>query len=123
MHMLPQIMPYWIDSVLHRGEAMYISVIDFQWYCTQRKGSNVLAIYHLIMITCISYEIMFTIYLPKLINIAPFLTCVIRVTDPIRPCNIDYSGLEWSNINTFWYWCGKYTFIADAGNYNQMLNY
>ena len=24
--------------MVHRGEAMYISVIDFQWYCTQRNG-------------------------------------------------------------------------------------
>ena len=95
---------------------MYISVIDLQWYGTQRKGFNGLAIHYWIMITCISYEIIFTISLPKLINIALFLTCVIRVTDPIRPCNIDYSGVEWSNINTFWYWYGKYTFIADAGN-------
>ena len=38
---------YWImDSFLFtlrleyylRGEAMYISLIDFQWYCTKRNG-------------------------------------------------------------------------------------
>ena len=52
---------------LHSDEAMYVSVIDFQWYCV----FNSLVIRHLIMITCISYEIIFTIYLPKLINIAP----------------------------------------------------
>ena len=23
---------------LHSDEAMYVSVIDFQWYCTQRNG-------------------------------------------------------------------------------------
>ena len=27
----------------------------------------------------------------------------------------DYSGLEWSNINTFWYLYGKYDSIADGG--------
>ena len=79
---------------------------------------NGLVIHHLIMITCISYEIIFTISPSKLINIASLLTCVIHVTDSIRHCNIDYSGLEWSNIKTFWYWYGKYIFIADAGNYN-----
>ena len=30
----------------------------------------------------------------------------------------DYSGTEWSNINAFWYWYGKYISIADAGNGN-----
>ena len=30
-----------------------------------------LVIHHLIMITCISFEIVFTVSLPKLINIAP----------------------------------------------------
>ena len=60
-------------------------------------------VHYLIMITCISYEIMFTLSLPKLINIASVLTSVIRVTDSIRHCNTDYSGLEWSNINMFWY--------------------
>ena len=49
---------------------------------------NSLIIHHLIMITCISYEIMFNISLPKLINIAPLQTCVICVTDSIRHCNI-----------------------------------
>ena len=63
------------------------------------------------MITCISCQIIFTIYLPKLINIPPLYTCVIRVTDSITLCNTDYWGLEWSNVNTFWYWCGKYIFI------------
>ena len=48
-----------------------------------------------------SYDIMFIISLPKLINIAPVQTCVIRVTDSIRHCNTDYSDLEWSNIITF----------------------
>ena len=32
---------------------------------------NSLILHHLIMITCISSEIMFTICLPKLVNIAP----------------------------------------------------
>ena len=56
----------------------------------------------LIIITCISYEIVFTISLPKLINIAPLKTYVTRVTDAIRHCNTDYSGLEWKNFNAFW---------------------
>ena len=64
---------------------------------------NNLIIHHLIIITCISYENVFTTYLPKLINIAPFQTCVIRVTDSIRHCNTDFSGFEWGSVNTFWY--------------------
>ena len=74
--------------------------------------------HNLIMMTCISYEIIFTISLPKWIDIAPFQTCVIHVTDSIIHCNTDYSGLEWSNIKTFWYKYGKYISIADAGNHN-----
>ena len=62
-----------------------------------------LIIHHLIMITCISYAIIFTLALPILINIASLQTCVIRVTDSIRHCKTDYSGIEWSNIYTFWY--------------------
>ena len=34
-----------------------------------------------------------------------------------------YSGLEWNNINTFWYKYGKYISIADAGNHNLKVNY
>ena len=45
------------------------------------------------MITRIDYEIIFTTSLPKLINIAPLKICVIRVTDSIKHCNTDYSGL------------------------------
>ena len=52
-----------------------------------------LFIHHLIVITCISCEIIFTISLPKLINIAALSTFVIYVTDSIRHCNTDYSGL------------------------------
>ena len=105
-------------GVIHSGEAMYISMIDFQWYCTKGMVFNSLIIHHLIMITCISYEIVFTISLPKLINIAPLWSCIIRVTDSIRHSNTNYSDLEWFNINIFWYWYSKYIFIADAGNYD-----
>ena len=70
------------------------------------------------MITCISYEIIFAISLPKLINIAPLQTRVIRATDSIRHSNTDHLGLEWSNIDTFWYQYVKYISIADAGNHN-----
>ena len=54
---------------VHRGEAMYISVIDSIYFAHMVFSS--LAIHHLIMITCISYEIILTISLPKYINIAP----------------------------------------------------
>ena len=48
----------------------------FQWLISiyiayKDMGFNGLVIHHLIMITRISYEIIFTISLPKLINIAP----------------------------------------------------
>ena len=69
----------------------------------QEMVLNSLINHHMIMITCISYEIIFTISLSKLINIAPLQTCVTRVTDSIRHCNTDSSGLEWSNIKAFWY--------------------
>ena len=64
---------------------------------------NSLITHHLIKITRISYETMFTISLQKLINIAPLKTCVICVTASIRHCDTDYSGLKWCNINTCWY--------------------
>ena len=94
----------------------------FQWLITndvEHKGMvlNGLVIHHLIMITCINYEIIFTIALPKLLILLQYES-VIRVTDCIRHFNTDYSGLEWSNNNTFWFWYGKYTFIADAGYYD-----
>ena len=55
----------------YRGEAIYISMIDFQWFFVRKEMVlNCLIIHHLIMITCISHEIIFTISLPKLINIA-----------------------------------------------------
>ena len=57
---------------IHRGEAMYISVIDSIYFAHKDMVFGSLAIHQLIMITCISYEIIFTtISLPKLINIAP----------------------------------------------------
>ena len=59
-------------TVQHRGEAMYISIIDFHIYIAHKEiVSNRLVIHNLIMITGTSYEITFTISLPKLINIAP----------------------------------------------------
>ena len=57
-------------SGTHWGEAMYISLIDFQWYHT-KNGLNDLIIHNLIMITCIRYGITFAISLPKLINVVP----------------------------------------------------
>ena len=65
--------PYIIRAVVHRVEAMYVSVIDYQWYCTQRNGFQWYShSQHLIMITRISYEIILTISIPKFINIALF---------------------------------------------------
>ena len=109
--------------MLHRGEAMYISVIDFQWYCMKRKG------FQWFSHSSFDYDYMHQLWnyiyyiSTKIDYYCSILTCVIRATDPIRHCNIDYSGLEWRDINTFWYWCGKYIFIADAGYYNWMSNY
>ena len=108
----------WITQV-HRGEAMYISLIDSH-DIAQKVVLNSLFIHHFIIITCIKYEVIFTISLPKLINIASVQTCVIRVTDSIRHSNTDYSGLEWNNINIFG---GKLIFIADAGNHNLLVNH
>ena len=56
----------------HRGEAMCISLrLISNDIVYEECVFNGLVIHHLITITCISYEIIFTIYLPKLINIAP----------------------------------------------------
>ena len=72
------------------------------------------------MITCISREIMFTITIPKLINIAE--------TTTLNLCNSRYSFHqtctvtqitqvgEWRNIDPFWYKYGKYISIADTSN-------
>ena len=50
---------------------MYISVIDSIYFAHKDMVFSSLAILHLIMITCISYAIIFIIFLPKFINIAP----------------------------------------------------
>ena len=81
---------------------MYIPVI-FNAIVQKEKVLNSLIIHHMVMATCISYEIISTISLPKLVNIDPLETGVIHVTDSIRDSNTDYSGSEWININTFTY--------------------
>ena len=119
------IMSYLHDKLLwwfKGGSITGVKQCTFQWLISNDIAQietvfNSLIIHHLILITCISYEMMFTISLPKLINIAPVYTCVIRVIDSIRHCNTDYSGLERSNTNTFWSWCGKCIFMADTGNH------
>ena len=96
-----------IPSMMPRNP-QFVKQSTFPWFISNDIAQkeivlNSLLIQHLIMITRISYEIIFTIALPKLIYIARLLTCVIRVTDSIRHYNTDYSGLEWTNIDTFWY--------------------
>ena len=54
------------------------------------------------MTTYISYENIFNVSVPKCINIAPLWTWVIHVTVADGVYNTDYTGLKWSNINTFW---------------------
>ena len=66
---------------------------------------NSLIIHRLIIITCISYEIVVTKSLPKLINTVPLLTCVICVTDAIRHRNTDnsvYSGAILMRLALIW---------------------
>ena len=97
-----RLMLVWILSLLYSTTG--VKLCTFRWLISHDIAQkemvlNSSIIHHLIIITCISYEIIFTKSLPKLINIAPFQTCVIHVTDSIRHCNADYSGLEWSNIN------------------------
>ena len=74
------------------------------------------------MIICISYENMFTAYVPNCINIAPLWTWAVHVTVADGIYNTDYKDLKWSNINKFWKICSRYNFIADACNHNQMMN-
>ena len=61
-----------------------------------------LIIYHLIMMTCISYGNIFAKLLPKYINVAPLWTWIFcfRLSDGIY--NTDYTCLKWSNSNQFW---------------------
>ena len=99
----PRWLLFYHSSCNHSGEAMYISLIDFSWYCPKRNG------FKWFNHSSFDYDYMhqlwtyiFTISLPKVIDIAPLQTCVIRVTDLTRHCNTDFSCLEWSNTNTFW---------------------
>ena len=59
----------WV-TVVHRGEAMYLSLIDFQWTSKKQGIFISLIIHQLFMITCISYENIFAIWEAKYINIA-----------------------------------------------------
>ena len=54
------------------------------------------------MFTCISYGNIFARLLWKSINVAPLKTWIICVTMSDGICNMDYTGLKWSNINEFW---------------------
>ena len=38
-------------------------------------------------------------------------------------CNMDYTSLKLSNINTFWYWYSKYIFITNADNPNWIISH
>ena len=49
---------------------MYISLIA-DAIAQEEMVLNSLIIHHLVMIACISYEIIFATYLPKLVHIAP----------------------------------------------------
>ena len=55
----------------HRGEALNISWIDFQWTSTETKSFQYL-IQYFVLITYISCENIFAISVLKCINIAPF---------------------------------------------------
>ena len=68
----------------------------------KQRVFNSLIIYQLFMITCIRYENIFAISVPKCIKIAPLWTRVICITDSDGIYNTDYTCLKWSNINQFW---------------------
>ena len=64
------------QSTLEFHQYTGVKQCTFQWFISndivhKEMVCNGLVIHHLIMITCISYEIIFTISLPKLTNIAP----------------------------------------------------
>ena len=56
---------------MHRGEAMNISLLIFNDIAQKEMFLNNLVIHHFIMLTIVSYEITFTLSVPKSINIAP----------------------------------------------------
>ena len=56
-----------IESRIHKSEAMYISFIDFEWLVQKQRVFDSLMIHHLITINCISYENIFTILVPKVL--------------------------------------------------------
>ena len=73
----------------HKRHITGVKQCTFHWLISidiAQKGMvlNSLIIHHLIMITCISYEIIFAMSLPKLIDIALIKTFVICVTDSNR---------------------------------------
>ena len=92
----------------HRGEAMDISVIDFQWYCTKRNGfkyfNHSSFDYHYM------HQLWNYIYYmhisSKIYQYCSTLNLYNLCYRSIRHYNADYSGLEWSNINTIWPRCG-----------------
>ena len=36
--------------------------------------------------------------------------------------NTDYTGLKWSNVNQFWWGCGRCDFVADVCSRGQVVN-
>ena len=53
------------------------------------------------MITCISYENIFAISVPKCINMAPLYTWIICVTVPDGICNMDCTGLHLLKVEQY----------------------
>ena len=80
-------------------------------------------IHHLVMITYISYEIIITYISTKIDYYCSTLSLCNPCSRFHQTLYTEYSGLEWSNINTFWYKYGRYISIVDAGNHYQMVNY
>ena len=92
----------------HRGEVVDISVTDLQWYCTKRNGfkyfNHSSFDYHYMHQL---WNYIYYMYISsKIYQYCSTLNLYNLCYRSIRHCNADYSGLEWSNINTIWPRCG-----------------
>ena len=59
--------------------------------------------HRLTVVACIGYGIIFVMFLPEFVNIAPNWACVVRVADSITLCSKDFSGLECGGVDAVWY--------------------
>ena len=107
---------------IQRGEAMYISLIDFQWTIAETKSfqyfNNSLFKYDYLHQP---WKYISQIY-TKLYAYCSIITLSNLCYSDWWICNTNYTGLKGSNINQFWLRSSKFNFITDECKHNQMMN-